>query len=137
MNFYGLTLKDLIVAALIGLAIAGVFTYATAPRMVEVPVQVITPVPTPPPIVDKPQQAVRQAPLNPSQYCSEVENTMSMAIWIFGIFAVVIFVGCLFTSNGAGMMIQVIITLLVLGVLISIVPSITTAVCEAAPVMIP
>jgi len=135
MKFYSLSLKDIMVATLIGLAIAGVFTYATAPRMVEVPVQTITPVPTPPPVVDKPQQITRQVPVNPSQYCSDIQNTMNMGVWIFGIFAVVIFVGCLFTRNGAGMMIQVIITLLVLGVLIAIMPSITIAVCEAAPVI--
>lgn len=139
MNFYGLSLKDLAVAALIGLVIAGVFTYATAPRMVEIPIQTITPVPTPPATIHTepyPAGGSGGGELGIQEYCAEVTGTANMAVWAFCIFAVVIFVGCLFTSNGAGMIIQLIITLLVVGVLVMILPSIVTSICEAAPMVV-
>jgi len=54
MNIAGLTPIRLLGAILVGLAIAGAFTYATAPHPVITPVQTITPVPTPPPVIIQP-----------------------------------------------------------------------------------
>jgi hypothetical protein len=51
MKILGLTLGRLFAALIFGLLIAFTITYITVPHSVDVPVQVITPVPTPPPVV--------------------------------------------------------------------------------------
>jgi len=51
MDALGLTNSRLLIAILCGILVAFVYTYATVPHLVEVPVQVITPVPTPPPVI--------------------------------------------------------------------------------------
>jgi len=61
MKILELKPQHLLLAVIIGLCVAGCITYITAPRPVEVPVQVITPVPTPPPVVIT--QAPQPAPV--------------------------------------------------------------------------
>jgi hypothetical protein len=51
MKVLGLTIGRLFAALVFGLLIAFTITYITVPHPVEVPVQVITPIPTPPPVV--------------------------------------------------------------------------------------
>jgi hypothetical protein len=51
MKILGLTIGRLFAALVFGLLIAFTITYVTVPHPVEVPLQVVTPVPTPPPVV--------------------------------------------------------------------------------------
>ena len=63
MDALGLTNSRLLIAILCGILVAFVYTYATVPHLVESPVQVITPVPTPPPVViDQPISAPANLP---------------------------------------------------------------------------
>ena len=65
MKILGLTASNFAAAIIFGALIAGVFVFANAPHPVIVPTQVITPVPTPPPVVRtaQPTQAPQQIPL--------------------------------------------------------------------------
>jgi hypothetical protein len=51
MKILGLELQYFVCAIIFGVIIAGGITFLTTPHPVIVPVQVITPVPTPPPVV--------------------------------------------------------------------------------------
>jgi hypothetical protein len=53
LDSIGLNNKRFVIAIIIGLLICPVYLYTTAPRPVEVPLQVITPILTPPPVIIK------------------------------------------------------------------------------------
>jgi len=74
MKILGLTTGRLFAALVFGLFIAFTITYVTVPHPVEVPVQVIAPVPTPPPVVitEHPVEVVHE--VHPSATMSEVWN---------------------------------------------------------------
>ena len=63
MDAPGLTKTRILIALACGILVAFVYTYATVPHLVATPVQVITPVPTPPPVVITNQPV--SAPLQP------------------------------------------------------------------------
>ena len=123
MDAPGLTKTRILVAIACGILVAFVYTYATVPHLVSVPVQVITPVPTPPPVV------ITNQPVSAPAYPYMGDYLTSNLWWLMAIMLIIpiiIFVIGIVSSNdndeypsrssfGSGM-ISLIITIIIMGI---------------------
>lgn len=114
MEVLGLTVSRLLIAVVFGILLAFVFTYATVSHPVEVPVQVITPVPTPPPVVigNQPQQIPKNMP--------DLQVFMGDNMILFIILPIILFtfMFMMMSSSGgsASALMMIIISLIILGI---------------------
>ena len=74
MKLFGLTLGQLGTVLLLAGCIAFIYTFAAMPHPVEVSKQIITPVPTPPPVVITSQPT----PVSTTRICNNATNTTAI-----------------------------------------------------------
>jgi hypothetical protein len=142
MDAPGLTKTRILVAIMCGILVAFVYTYATVPHLVSTPVQVITPVPTPPPVV------ITNQPISPSSYSYARDYLMSNLWWLMAIMLIIpiiIFVIGIVSSNdndeyhsrsssGSGM-ISLIITIIIMGLTLWILSIVIDSMMKAISVL--
>jgi hypothetical protein len=143
MDAPGLTKTRIIVALICGILLAFVYTYATVPHLVSTPVQVITPVPTPPPVVITSQPV--SVPSQPYFYGDYILDNMWWLVAIMLIIPIIIFLIGIFSqddndfnnrrsSSGSGL-ISLIITIIIMGITLWILSIVLNSVVVALSVM--
>jgi hypothetical protein len=95
MKIFWLTPGQLVGALFIGLSIVLFSMYVMIPHPVEVPIQIITPVPTPPPVVITERPIITAQPtslVDYSQNLFALNSIDSEAIKLFNLIAIMLFI---------------------------------------------
>lgn len=129
----GMTILKVLAAIGIGLVIAFVYVFATAPHPVSVPVQTITPVPTPPPVVITETPTVAQ-PSSTTDMLAAGNTLSTVSIIMMAVIGITVLM-ILLVGNNADSLIPLIITFMILGALMIIMPAILNAIIAEMPVV--
>jgi hypothetical protein len=126
MDAGGLTPTRKFLAVIVGIVITLAYVFVTMPHPVSVPQQIITPVPTPPPVVitSTPSVPVQQHPVESSGGNSVTGVAILILLGIGSILFILVFLGKLPIGPIMGIiisMIGVIISLWIVGIVLDVV----------------